>query len=112
MIKITFSKYKDKIVPQVTSDFSRNTSCMDKNLDGHNLFISNRTGFMTNRTMFIGYHEAEAEAEPFKNVACRGVVESWIKLLLRYAPDYRIQDNAIIFNIPEMFILGLPDWND
>lgn len=110
MIKITFSKDKDKIVPQVTSDFSRNTSCMDKNLDGHNLFVSNRTGFMTSCTMFIGYREAEAE--PLKDSPCRSVVESWIKLLLRYAPDYRIQDNAIIFNPPETFVLGLPNWID
>ena len=110
MIKITFSKDKDKIVPQVTSDFSRNTSCMDKNLDGHNLFVSNGIGFMTSRTMFIGYREAEAE--PPKDLPYRSVVESWIELLLRYAPDYRIQDNTITFNIPEMFILGLPDWKD
>lgn len=110
MIKITFSKYKDKIVPQVTSDFSRNTTCMDKNLGGHNLFVSNRTGFMTSCTMFIGCREAEAE--PLKDVPDRNVIESWIELLLRYAPDYRIQDNTITFNIPEMFILGLPDWRD
>lgn len=110
MIKITFSKDEDKIVHQVTSDFSRNTVCMDKNLDGHNLFMSNGIGFMTSCTMFIGYREAEAE--PPKDSPCRSVVESWIKLLLRYAPDYRIQDNAIIFNLPETFVLGLPDWND
>lgn len=110
MIKITFTKYEDRIVPQVTSDFSRNTTCMDKNLDGRNLFVSNNIGCMTSRTMFIGYREAEAE--PLKDVPPRSVVEGWIKLLLKYSPYYSIRDNAITFNMSETFVSGLPDWKD